>query len=134
MSRQKSSYIEEFSKRLRFIVDERYFGVWAHLGKAAMIPSGTFARYMKGEGLPRLEQFARIVEAANAEPRWLLTGEGTVFQDEMKLRGETGSPEGQKSVYLEAGRIIAALQQRIEQLESELVRVRSALTNPTEEN
>ena len=134
MSTDYSTLTSEFTRRIRHIVDEKFHGVWTHLAKKAGIPSGTFARYMKGEGIPKLEQFARIVEVTQAEPRWLLMGEGPIFRNEVNLLSGTGSPENRISVYLEAGRIIAALQQRIEQLESELVQVKSAPTKPTAEN
>ena len=126
MSTKNSKLIEEITKRLQFIVDEKFHGVWTHLAKKAGIPSGTFARYMKGEGIPKLEQFVRIMEVTQAEPRWLLTGEGPIYRNDVNLWGGTWSTENRRAVYLEAGRIIAALQQRIEQLEAELDRVKSS--------
>jgi len=125
MAREKSNITEEITNRIRYIVDEKFHGVWTHLARKAGIPSPTFSRYMKGDGTPKMEQFGLIVEVTRVEPRWLLTGEGPIYQDEAKSWSQSLVPGDRQAGYLEAGRIIAALQQRIEQLEDELARIKA---------
>ena len=122
---------ENFPARLRELVARSFNGRYTRLARKAGIPASSIKNYLNGVNRPGFAQLVRIIEYSSVNPTWLLTGEGPMFEEQaVESNLEQQSTNVAKGGYLEAAKIIAALQERIEQLDSELAKFRIKRENP----
>jgi transcriptional regulator with XRE-family HTH domain len=61
------------------------------LARAGGVSKATFSNYLHGEKFPRMETIANWIAKYNVNANWLITGQGTMFNDGDEP-GQTGDP------------------------------------------
>lgn len=67
----------EFKDRLREALEKRGMSN-AELARRAEMDKGAITRYLKGENQPGSNAIAKMAEALNVRPGWLIGGEGDI--------------------------------------------------------